>query len=121
CLAVLVDDAVAAYPVRIDPTFSDVNWVNMGGVPGVNGIVQAAVVDESGNLFIGGFFTAVGEVFANYVAKWDGSTWSALGSGWNSNVFALAISGTNLYAGGDFTTAGGLAAYRVARWNGNGW
>ena len=33
-LAVLVDDAAAAYPVRIDPTFSDADWISMGGLPG---------------------------------------------------------------------------------------
>ena len=32
-LAVVVNDAEAVYPVRIDPTFSDANWVSMGGLP----------------------------------------------------------------------------------------
>jgi hypothetical protein len=32
-LAVVVNDAEAVYPVRIDPTFSDDNWVSMGGSP----------------------------------------------------------------------------------------
>jgi hypothetical protein len=32
-LAVLVDDSNAVYPVRIDPTFSDADWVSMGGLP----------------------------------------------------------------------------------------
>ena len=44
-LAVVVNDAEAVYPVRIDPTFSDANWVSMGGVPGVDGIVYAAVIE----------------------------------------------------------------------------
>jgi hypothetical protein len=30
-LVVLVDDAHAVYPIRIDPTFSDANWISMGG------------------------------------------------------------------------------------------
>ena len=60
-LAVLVDDALAVYPVRIDPTFSDANWISMnGGIPGADGSVYAAVVDGSGNLYIGGSFTVVG-------------------------------------------------------------
>jgi len=33
-LALVVDDATAVYPVRIDPTFSDENWVSLGGFPG---------------------------------------------------------------------------------------
>ena len=36
-LVVVVNDAEAVYPVRIDPTFSDANWISMGGVPGVHG------------------------------------------------------------------------------------
>src|SRR5262245_10425708 len=53
-------------------TFTDANWISMGGFPGVNGIVYAAVVDGSGNLYIGGHFTVAGDVFANYIAKWNG-------------------------------------------------
>ena len=80
-LAVLVNDAEAVYPVRIDPTFSDENWISMGGIPGANSLVRAPVVDGSGNLYIGGDFIVVGNVIANYVAGWNGSSWSALGSG----------------------------------------
>ena len=43
----------------------------------------------------------------NYVAKWNGSTWSALGSGMNGTVNALAVDGSgSVYAGGSFTSAG---------------
>ncbi|MCX6924103.1 MAG: hypothetical protein NT154_12970, partial [Verrucomicrobia bacterium] len=48
-LAVRVTDANATYPVRIDPTFSDANWISMGGIPGAENVVLAAVVDGSGN------------------------------------------------------------------------
>src|SRR5262245_15263989 len=58
-------------------TFSDANWSSMG-FPGVNDRVHAAAVDESGNLYIGGSFTIVGDVVANHIAKWDGNRWSAL-------------------------------------------
>ncbi len=121
-LAVRVEDAAAAYPVRIDPTFSDANWVSLNpGIPGANSYVFAAVADGSGNLYIGGSFTLVGTVAANNIAKWNGSAWSALGTGMNSTVNALAVSGTDLYAGGDFTTAGGVSANRIAKWNGSAW
>ncbi|MBC8001046.1 MAG: hypothetical protein H7X97_00545, partial [Opitutaceae bacterium] len=106
-LAVLVDDAVAVYPVRIDPTFSDANWVSMGGINGADNPVYAAAVDSSGNLYIGGSFTIVGNKKANCVARWNGTSWSALGTGVNTTVNALAVSGNDLYAGGAFTNAGG--------------
>src|SRR5258707_1236971 len=99
-------------------TFSDANWISMGGLPGANDGVLAAAVDGSGNLYIGGVFTAAGGVTANHIAKWDGSSWGALGSGINGDVFALAVSGSDLYAGGYFTTAGGIAANYIAKWDG---
>ena len=50
------------------------------------------------------------------------ANWSALGSGMNSSVNALAVDAAgNLYAGGNFTTAGGITANRIAKWNGSGW
>ena len=40
-LAVSVADANATYPVRIDPTFSDADWVSLSpGMPGANGDVE---------------------------------------------------------------------------------
>jgi hypothetical protein len=123
-LRVVVEDAVAVYPVRIDPTFSDADWSNLGGIPGINRFVRAAVLDEIGNLYIGGDFTMIGEVTANRIAKWDGSAWSALGSGImgiNNVVYALAVSGTNLYAAGAFTNAGGIMANHIAKWDGTVW
>ena len=120
-LAVRVNDAEAVYPVRIDPTFSDANWISLGGIPGVSGQVCAAVGDGSGNLYIGGAFTIAGNIMANNVAQWNGSGWSALGSGMNGTVYALAASGGMLYAGGNFTTAGGSAADCIAQWDGSGW
>jgi hypothetical protein len=106
----LVNDAEAVYPVRIDPTFSDANWISMGGVNGTDGEVYAAAMDGSGNLYIGGWFGVAGNAVAKNDAKWDGSSWSALGSGINDWVWALAVSGGTLYAGGYFTAAGGNAA-----------
>jgi hypothetical protein len=120
-LTVLVDDANAVYPVRIDPTFSDANWVSMGGIPGADGAIYAAVTDTNGNLYIGGNFRLIGEVLANRVAKWNGSSWSALGKGMNVTVYALAVSDNNLYAGGGFTTADDNGANYVAKWNGSAW
>jgi Rax2 C-terminal beta propeller domain len=120
-LAVLVNDAAAVYPVRIDPTFSDENWISMGGLPGTDLRVYAAVVDGSNNLYLGGDFTIAGDVFANRIAKWNGNSWSALGSGVNGSVWALTVSGGDLYVGGSFTTAGGSPANGIAKWNGSGW
>ena len=110
-----------ASSVGFAATFSDANWISMGGLPGADGNVFAAVVDSSGNLYIGGGFTIVGNAVATDIARWNGSSWSALGSRMDSNVLALAVSGTDLYAGGEFTTAGGTNANYIAKWDGSSW
>ena len=89
---------------------------------GMNGNVYALATDANGNLYAGGEFTTAGGVTVNYVAKWNGSSWSALGSGMNGFVRALAADASgNLYAGGAFTTAGGVTVNYVAKWNGSSW
>jgi len=126
-LRVVVEDAGAVYPVRIDPTFSDADWVSLNpGIPGANSTVRAMVVDGSGNLYVGGDFPLIGTVVANRIAKWNGSAWSALGSGVAGgsfpSVYALAVIGSDLYAGGRFTKAGGVnIGYGIAKWNGSAW
>ena len=92
---------------------------------GADGIVRAVVVSGT-NTYIGGDFTAVGNVLAKRVAKWNGTVWSPLGAGVGSAapgaVNALAVAGNgDVYAGGDFTTAGGVTANRVAKWDGTAW
>jgi hypothetical protein len=120
-LRVEVEDAGAVYPVRIDPTFSDANWISISGLPGTNGLVRAIAVDGNGNLYMGGTFTIAGNVFANRIAKWNGSEWSPLLTGMNGTVMALAVMGDDLYAGGSFSTADGAPASRIAKWNGSAW
>jgi hypothetical protein len=69
----------------------------------------------------------MGGVPVNYIAKWDGSAWSALGpgmawsalgSGVNGYVYALAADGAgHLFAGGAFTHAGTNACAFIAQAN----
>jgi len=78
------------------------------------------------DIYIGGYFSSVGGVAVNNIAKWNGSTWSALGSGVTGGfspapVQALAHDGTYLYAGGYFTNAGGIASSFLAKWDGTSW
>src|SRR5437867_3808936 len=86
----------------------------------MNGVVYALAVSGS-DLYAGGYFTAAGGGAATNIAKWNGSSWSALGSGIGGSVYALAVSGSDLYAGGYFTAAGGSSANRIAKWNGSSW
>jgi hypothetical protein len=128
-LAVVVDDATAIYPVRIDPTFSDADWVSLNGLPGADDTVSAVAFDGSGNLYIGGSFFTVGNVVARRVAKWDGNSWSDLDRGLNGPVNAMVFLGSDLYVGGSFTTAEDgdfdnsiiISVNNIAKWNGSDW
>ena len=108
-------------------TFTDNNWISMGGVAGADGPVFATVADGAGNVYIGGDFTVVGDVVCNGIAKWNGTNWSALGSGMTNTlalyasggVRALTFWGGDLYAAGSFTAAGGILANKIARWDGS--
>jgi hypothetical protein len=61
-------------------------------------------------------------VAVNGIARWNGTTWSALGTGTNGDVLALLIRPNgDLIAAGNFTVAGGVSAGRIAKWNGASW
>jgi hypothetical protein len=90
--------------------------------------VHALLAFDDGSgpaLYVGGSFDHAGGVPALDIAKWDGTQWSALGSGIVGSVDGLAAfddgSGPALYAGGEFSSAGGAPASNVAKWNGTSW
>ncbi|HUW63039.1 MAG TPA: carboxypeptidase regulatory-like domain-containing protein [Candidatus Bathyarchaeia archaeon] len=123
-LLVLVAAGGAATGAEPNSSPDDVYWSDQFTLPGTDGYVRAATRDASGHIYIGGDFTVVGNVAANYIAKWNTatSTWSALGTGMTGSVTALAVDGSgNIYAGGGFTTAGGVAANFIAKWDGTAW
>ena len=96
--------------------------VGTGGNYGVNRNVTAiAVRSNDSNIYVVGDFTTAGGQPANRIAIWNGSTWTSLGTGVNSNVNAIALSGNDVYVSGGFTTAGGGVANRIAKWNGTNW
>lgn len=85
---------------------------------GANGTVRAAVVGNDGMLYIAGDFTQVNGVAYTRIVRWDGTNWTAIGTGANASVHTLAIA-TNgdLLVGGDFTTMNGQAIVRAARYD----
>lgn len=66
----------------------------------------------SGELHLGGDFLGTG----NFVASWDGTTFSAVGSGVNAPVRALTVFNGALYAGGEFQNSGPKSTRRIAKW-----
>src|ERR1035437_5890920 len=81
--------------------------------------VYSLYADKNGILCAAGAFT--NSSGNHYVAKWDGSKWSEVGTlNINDNIFAICgDSKGNLYIGGSFTDSNG--AYYVAKWNGSSW
>lgn len=113
-------------------------WLPGDGLPGLNGTVKSSLVWDDGTgpaLYVGGSFTVAGNILANNIAKWNGTSWQALGSGVTAtgrirpfnpispfhDVYALAAYNGQLIAGGSFTTAGGARANFIAAWNGVSW
>ncbi len=101
-----------------------------GGAP----IIFTAYAWDDGDgeaLYVGGRFTAIDGVPANRIARFDGSTWSALGSGITGTGISASVmsmvafddgDGEALYvAGQTFNAAGGVAVSRIARWDGGAW
>jgi hypothetical protein len=82
-------------------------------------------------LYVGGRFTSIDGVAASRIAKWNGTSWSALGTGVTGSGSTPSVNtmvtfddgtGPALYVGGQtFTTAGGISANRVAKWDGKNW
>jgi len=94
---------------------------------GANETVYKMVKDSVGNIYFAGEFTSIGGVSANYVAKWNGISFSALGSGLSgaayfggpTAAYDLAVdSDDNIYIVGSFSSAGGVSAIGIAKWNG---
>ncbi len=75
----------------------------LGGdfLPGVN-----AIVTDENLLYIGGSFDSIAGVAADNVARFDGQSWSPLGSGVDNFVFAMTADGGKLYVAGAFESAG---------------
>jgi hypothetical protein len=134
----LVSDLAAGEPPRFAPVTAATAtptgpWFGLGSNGAGDGVLNwyiYAIAVSGSNVYVGGLFTnAAGIPQADKVAKWNGSTWSALGSNaagddgaLNDSVTALAVSGTDVYVGGWFQNAAGIpTADHVAKWNGSSW
>src|SRR2546426_11611064 len=110
--AVFSRPPTGARPIGLPP--NGTGAVGAGSRSGMNSTVYALTLSGT-DLYAGGLFMTADGSPANRIAKWDGSSWSALGSGMNNAVQALAVSGSELYVGGFFTTAGVSPANLIAK------
>jgi len=87
-----------------------------GGIPRVS----AMTVYENALIVCGTFDAAGGEPIED-LARWDGTDWTALGSGTDGWISGLTVYQDELIAGGRFDSIGGIGAPSIARWNGEAW
>lgn len=87
------------------------------------GIVARTAIEYNEELVVAGDFWNVGQPCTNCngIARWDGTQWLPMGTGFNNDVLALTIWNGNLIAGGGFKTADGNTSYSIALWNGTSW
>lgn len=102
------------------------NWKTGFALPGPNLFVNAVAADER-FVYVGGFFSAAGDVRVDNLAKWDRMTgrWSPLGGG-----VTLGVEGTinEVVAGdgrvvvrGNFALPDSEQAVQVVSWDGGAW
>jgi trimeric autotransporter adhesin len=88
-------------------------------------VLSLAVYQD--DLIVGGVMNEAGGVPANFIARWDGTDWTALGGGLNGFVNSMTVYHGELFAGeliatGSFITTGsGTVVNRIARWDGASW
>lgn len=72
-------------------------------------------------LWVGGEYSFAGGVAAANIARWNGTTFQAVGAGLGGLVMSLADYGGNVCAGGVFDFSGAVPTGPRAMWNGASW
>jgi hypothetical protein len=96
------------------------NWSALGsGAKAAPNSVPVTCLGVIGtDVYIGGNFTNAGGVPALRIAKWNGSAWSALGTGLNSTPNRMRVYGNSLYIGGVFNQGDSVIGNNVIRYDG---
>ncbi len=91
------------------------DWQPLGS--SLNGTVTSLAWSGT-DLIAAGNFTASGLLGLNRIGRWNtlANTWSAIGSGADSNIFSVAAGNGTIYAGGRFRNAGPGSDDFFARW-----
>lgn len=75
-----------------------------------------AVIEYQNDIIITGEFASVSGVSCTYVARWNGTSWAAMGTGLPAVGKCLAIYNGELYAGVD-----AIGSSTLHKWNGTAW
>jgi hypothetical protein len=86
-----------------------------------NDDVLAVAFDASANLYVGGDFTTINGSDFPYIAKYDGTDWTSIGS-MNGDVRDIVPFGNSIYVAGSFTgVSGSTDVYHIAKYDGSTW
>lgn len=105
---------------------------------GLSARARALAVFDDGSgggpsLYASGEFTSAGGVSAQRIARWNGQSWAALGTGVSGSPFTIVApyamatfddgdgGGPSLFVGGNFTHAGSQVVNYLAKWRASGW
>ncbi len=124
--------AIGAVPASRVARWDGSNWSALGSgvaainpTPGVLPSARAVAVDTNGVVYIGGQFVQVGNAPAKGVARWNGSSWQAVGTGQapgSPTVESLVfLPNGHLVAGGRFTGLDMTSVRNVGVWDGSVW
>jgi hypothetical protein len=130
-----VFDQAGGIPANGAAKWDGVAWSPLGqGLEGGNSGVYDATIFNDGTgpvLVVGGAFVLAGGEEVHGLAKWDGTTWSAVAPPLRSTRYSrtwvggLAVyddgQGPALFVGGAFETAGEVPAMNIAKWDGQEW
>jgi len=112
--------------VEFETTVTPRGWWDGFDTMGANHFVSDVYAFEE-LLYVGGRFSQVGSLNTSGVAAWDGTGWSAMGSGLSGGQLGLpqgnafsAFQGS-LYLSGNFFQAGDATALNIAKWDGIAW
>jgi hypothetical protein len=150
CFAVYNGELYAAGPYYWDGGVADhfsiikwngSNWSDFATIPasytldGALGDILCMKV-YNGELYIAGAFFGVDSITTSQIAKWNGTYWSAVGSGINFESFpfggdsdgsaysfvkSLEVFQGALYATGRFFHCDTISTAGIAKWDGNNW
>lgn len=96
---------------QVGGTFDDPSWSSTKKLINFDSIIVS-----------GGRYSSIGGVPMDNVAYWNGTTWNAMGNGFNDMVLNFGIYHDTLYATGNFTASGSDTLVRsIARWSGTTW